>query len=151
DCAHRRADPLVARRKEAEKEDPRERDVDRRVLHERAIWKHADRAHEAATVRIPEMHECRVAYFLGGDRITLRELVLAERDGEVPRSGKARPHRRRGEGVDATALLPEVERRGRQLGAGLAVGRHEIGAGPHELAIERPDELDVTVAVVVLP
>src|SRR5205823_1380520 len=43
------------------------------------------------------------------------------------------------------------ERRSRQLGAGLAVGRHEIGARTHELAVERADEFDVAVAVVVLP
>src|SRR5439155_14250079 len=151
DRAHRRADPLVACRKEAKKEDPSERDVDRRVLYDRAIWQHADRAYKSVTVGVPEVHECGVAYFLRGDGITLRELVLTERDGEVPRGGQARPDRRGGEGVDATALLPQVERWGRQLGAGLAVGRHEIGAGPHELAVEGPDELDVTVAVVVLP
>src|SRR2546423_6827346 len=97
------------------------------------------------------MHERRVAYLLCRHRVALRQLVLAERDGEVPCRGEACPHRRGRERVDATALLPQVERRCGQLGAGLAVGRHEIGARPHELAVERADELDVAVAVVVLP
>src|SRR5712691_8858119 len=83
--------------------------------------------------------------------VALRELVLTERDREVSRGGEPRPHGRGRERMDATALLPQVERRGRQLGARLAVSRHEIGAGPDELAVERADELDVTVAVVVLP
>src|SRR5438094_986334 len=71
--------------------------------------------------------------------------------GTAAMSGETRPNSRSREGMDPTALFPQVERWRRQLGAGLAVGRHEIGARPHELAIERADELDVAVAVVVLP
>src|SRR5438309_9282014 len=97
------------------------------------------------------MDERRVADLLRRHGVALRELVLTERDREVSRGREAGPHGRRRERVYPTAFLPQVERRCGQLGAGLAVGRHEIGAGANKLAVERPDELDVAIAVVVLP
>src|SRR4030088_3195972 len=97
------------------------------------------------------MDERRLADLLRPHRVAFRQLVLAERDREVSRGGEARPNGSGRERVYATALLPQVERRSRQLGAGLAVGRHEIGAGTHELAVQRADELDVAIPVVVLP
>src|SRR5206468_4455026 len=101
--------------------------------------------------RVPEMDQGGVADLLRRHGVALRELVLSERDREVSRGGEPRPDGRGRERVNPTALLPQVERRRGQLGAGLAVRRHEIGARAHELAVERADELDVTVAVVVLP
>ena len=97
------------------------------------------------------MDERGVADLLGCHGVAFCELMLAERDREVSCGGEPGPDGRGREGVDSTTLLPQVERRSGQLGAGLAICRHEIGAGPYKFAIERADELDVTVALVVLP
>src|SRR5207245_1923629 len=102
-------------------------------------------------VAVTGVREGGLAALLRRDGVALRELVLPERDGEVARRGEARPDRRRGERMDPTPLFPQIERRRGQLGAGLAVRRHAIGAGPHELAVQRADDLDVAVAAVVLP
>src|SRR5256886_17661812 len=97
------------------------------------------------------MDERGVEDLLGSDRVAFCELMLAEGDREVSCGGEPGPDGRGREGVDSTTLLPQVERRSGQLGAGLAIRRHEIGARAHKLAVERADELDVAVAVVVLP
>src|SRR3954470_22146285 len=97
------------------------------------------------------MEQRGVADLLRRDRVALREFVLSERDREVARGGEPGDDGRGRERVDAAALLPEVERRGGELRARFAEGRHEVRAGAHELAIQRTDELDVAIAVVVLP
>src|SRR2546427_5261986 len=100
---------------------------------------------------VPEMRERGLADLLRGDRVPLRELVLSEGHREVAPGGEAGPHRGRGEGVDAPTFLPQIEGGRGELRVRLAERRHEIGAGAHQLAIERPDEFDVAVALVVLP
>ena len=97
------------------------------------------------------MEERGIADLACRDRVALRKLMLAERHREVAGRREARPDGRGRERMDPTSFFPKVERRCRQFGARFPIRRHEVGTGANELAVERPDELDIAIAFVVLP
>ena len=148
---HRGHDPRIVGREHPEEEDAGDRHVERRILRDRAVRQDGDRPHESPALLVVEVREGRRLDLLGRGPVALRKVVLPERGGEVARGRETGPHGGRRERVDPAPLLPEVERRRRKLRPRLAVARHEVRAGPHELPVERTHELDVAVAVVVLP
>src|SRR5437764_11864389 len=97
------------------------------------------------------MRERRALDLLRRGAVPARQIVLSERRREVARRGEARPDGRGRERMDPAPLLPQVERRCGQPRPRLAIAGHEVGTCSHELAVERAYELDVPIAVVVLP
>ena len=83
--SHRRHHPRIVRRQHAEEEDAGDRHVQRRVLRDRAVGLHRDRAHESPPRSVVQVRERGALDLVRRGAVAPRQVVLAERRREVPR------------------------------------------------------------------